>query len=195
MGFFFDARGRAGDTIIVVFPMQSVKTTDKALRVLLGALSLAFLCAIAYGVYERPIHVVTPGEQAPPFRIEAENGQAISVPNFGGKLLLLNFWASWCGPCVAETPSLSQLARDYANRGVVVLGISVDSTDRAYRGFLQKHAPQFLTARDDRIHRDYGTFMYPETYFIDSGGKVVHKIADPADWSSPSIRSYIDSLL
>ena len=117
------------------------------------------------------------------------------LPDLKGKLLILNFWASWCQPCVEETPSLSQLAKDYAGRGVVVMAISVDSSEKAYRAFLEKYKPGFLTARDARIHRDYGTFVYPETYIIDSSGKVAQKIAEGADWSSPDVRRYIDSLL
>ncbi len=175
--------------------MPRVKTTDLVLRGALVALSLALVAVVAKAVYDPPIHVVAAGEQAPAFTIAADTGRAVTVPSFGGKLLILNFWASWCPPCVEETPSLSKLAADYANRGVVVLGISVDASEPAYRAFLQKYRPAFLTVRDAQIHRAYGTFMYPETYFIDSSGKVVQKIAEPADWSSPNVRSYIDSLL
>lgn len=90
---------------------------------------------------------------------------------------------------------MSQFARDYAARGVVVLALSVDTSDSAYRAFLAKYKPEFLTARESLIHRDYGTFMYPETYIIDSTGKVAQKIAQGADWSNPNLRAYIDSLL
>jgi thiol-disulfide isomerase/thioredoxin len=175
--------------------MHRVKAVDRLLRVALAGLIPAFVVVVAFAVYERPVHVVTPGEEAPAFSIKTEDGRLVSAPHFGGKLLVLNFWATWCPPCVEETPSLSQLAQDYAGRGVVVLGISVDSSDSAYRAFLQKYKPRFLTARDSQIHRDYGTFMYPETYIIDSTGKVVQKIAEGADWSSPNVRSYLDSLL
>ncbi len=175
--------------------MQSAKSTDRLLRGAFILLLAAFVVAVGYSTYEKPIHVVVAGERAPAFTIAAENGSRVSVPDFKGKLLILNFWASWCPPCVEETPSLSQLAKDYAGRDVVVMGISVDSSEKAYRAFLDKYKPNFLTARDAQIHRDYGTFMYPETYIIDSHGKVVQKIAEGADWSNPDIRRYIDSLL
>lgn len=175
--------------------MHRVKAVDRVLRIALAGLIPAFVVVVAFAVYERPVHVVVPGEKAPEFSVRTDNGPLVSTPNFGGKLLVLNFWATWCPPCVQETPSLSQLAQDYAARGVVVLGISVDSSDSTYRAFLQKYKPRFLTARDAVIHRDYGTFMYPETYIIDSTGKVVQKIAEGADWSSPNVRSYLDSLL
>jgi thiol-disulfide isomerase/thioredoxin len=171
--------------------MQSVKT-DRILLGTIGVLMIAFVYVIYLAIHE---HVVVAGDQAPQFSITADNGRAVSVPNFGGKLLVLNFWASWCGPCVEETPSLTEFAQTYAPKGVVVLGISVDQNDKAYRAFLQKYSPGFLTARDLKIHEDYGTYMYPETYIIDSTGKVLLKIADPADWTDPKLTQYVNSLL
>jgi thiol-disulfide isomerase/thioredoxin len=171
--------------------MQSVKT-DRLLRVTVGVLLAAFVYVIYLAIHER---VVVAGDQAPAFSLTADNGRAVSVPNFGGKLLVLNFWASWCGPCVEETPSLTQFARNYAQKGVVVLGISVDQNDKAYRAFLRKYSPGFLTARDLKVHEDYGTFMYPESYIIDSKGKVLLKIAEAADWTDPKLTQYVNSLL
>ena len=155
-------------------------------------LSAVLVYFIYSGIHER---VVVAGDSAPEFTIQADNGRTVSLPNFGGKLLVLNFWATWCPPCVQETPSLSQFAAAYANKGVVVLGISVDKDEKAYRAFLQKYNPAFLTAREFKIHEDYGTFMYPETYIIDSKGKVLQKFAEPADWMDPRMTQLIDSLL
>jgi len=171
--------------------MQSVKI-DRFLRLAIGALAVVFVYVIYSAIHER---VVVAGDSAPEFAVTADNGRAVSVPNFGGKLLVLNFWASWCGPCVEETPSLSKFAADYAGKGVVVLGVSVDKEEKAYRTFLQKYKPGFLTARDLKVHEDYGTFMYPETYIIDAKGKVLLKIAEAADWTDPKVTHYIDSLL
>jgi peroxiredoxin len=135
------------------------------------------------------------GDAAPGFTVSTDSGRSVSVPNFGGKLLVLNFWATWCPPCVTETPSLSQFTREFSDKGVVVLGISVDRDEKAYREFLRKYTPTFLTARDLKIHEDYGTFMYPETYVINAQGKVLLKLAEPADWMDAKMTSYIGSLL
>ncbi|HYW48695.1 MAG TPA: TlpA disulfide reductase family protein [Bryobacteraceae bacterium] len=172
--------------------MPSVKT-DRLLRVCLGLLVVAFVYVIYAAIHER---VVVAGDSAPEFTIKADNGRSVSVPDFGGKLLVLNFWASWCPPCVEETPSLSRFAQEYASKGVVVLGISVDRDEKAYRAFLQKFNPAFLTVRELKIHEDYGTFMYPETYFIDAKGRVLKKIAEGvADWMDPGVRQIVDSML
>jgi cytochrome c biogenesis protein CcmG/thiol:disulfide interchange protein DsbE len=171
--------------------MQSVKI-DRFLRVGLGLLLVAFVYVIYAAIHER---IVLAGDTAPDFTITTDSGRTVSVPNFGGKVLVLNFWASWCPPCVQETPSLNQFTMQFANRGVVVLGVSVDKDEKAYRAFLQKFSPTFLTVRDSKIHEDYGTFMYPETYFIDSHGKVLKKIAEGVDWNDPQLQHYVSSLL
>jgi thiol-disulfide isomerase/thioredoxin len=166
--------------------------TDTLIRAGIGLLLLALVGAIYAGIHER---IVVAGDTAPGFTIKADNGRTVSLPNFGGKILVLNFWATWCPPCVQETPSLSRFAAEYANKGVVVLGVSVDKDLKAYDGFLQRFKPAFLTARDAQLHADYGTFMYPETYIIDAQGKVLKKIAEPADWMAPDVTQYINSLL
>ena len=171
--------------------MPSSKT-DRLLRGGIVLLSAVLVYFIYSGIHER---VVVAGDTAPEFTIRADNGRTVSLPNFGGKLLVLNFWATWCPPCVQETPSLSQFAAAYAPKGVVVLGISVDKEEIAYRAFLKKFNPAFLYARESKLHEDYGTFMYPETYIIDSKGKVLQKLAEPADWMAPSMTQLIDSLL
>jgi peroxiredoxin len=171
--------------------MQNPKT-DRLLRAAILALTVVLVYFIYSGIHER---VVVAGDTAPEFTIKTDNGHTVALPNFGGKLLVLNFWATWCPPCVQETPSLSQFAATYAGKGVVVLGVSVDRDEKAYRAFLQKFNPAFLTARENKLHEDYGTFMYPETYIIDSKGKVLQKLAEPADWMDPKMTQFIDSLL
>src|SRR4051795_12137982 len=158
--------------------MKNVKT-DRIIRASMALLTVALVYVIYIAMHER---IVVAGDDAPGFTVKTDSGQTVSLPNFKGKVLVLNFWASWCPPCVQETPSLSAFAAAYANRGVVVLGISVDKDEKAYRAFLQKFRPNFLTVRESQIHEEYGTFIYPETYIIDSQGKVLRKIVDVADW-------------
>jgi peroxiredoxin len=171
--------------------MEHAKT-DKMIRLGIAVLTVALVFAIYIGMHER---VVVAGDSAPTFSLTADNGKTINVPDFGGKVLVLNFWATWCPPCVEETPSLSRFALDYKDKGVVVLAVSVDRDENAYRKFIEKYKPAFMTVREDKVHADYGTFMYPETYIIDSKGKVVEKYAEEVDWSSQRVTSLINSLL
>jgi thiol-disulfide isomerase/thioredoxin len=171
--------------------MERTKT-DRLLRIGIGVLTIGLVFAIYIGIHER---VVVAGDPAPEFSITADNGRTVSLPSFGGKILVLNFWASWCPPCVQETPSLSQFATRYADKGVVVLAVSVDRDANAYQKFLNKYKPAFLTVREDKLHADYGTFMYPETYIIDAKGRVVEKFAEEVDWNSPKVIQLMNSLL
>jgi cytochrome c biogenesis protein CcmG, thiol:disulfide interchange protein DsbE len=145
------------------------------------------------GLRERNVNT---GDRAPGFKVTTERGKVMTRSDFGGRVLVLNFWASWCPPCVEETPSMNALARDLAPRGVVVLGISVDQNADAYRRFLADHGVVFETALDpeETVNSEFGTFKYPETYVI-RDGKVRIKYIGPRDWSDPAIRREIESLL
>jgi peroxiredoxin len=169
-------------------------TTDRILKAGIAVL-LAVLAFVIYdSIHER---IIQPGDTAPEFAITTDSGRSISRANFGGKLLVLNFWATWCPPCVQEMPSLEQFSRDMSKEGVIVLGISVDKDANAYRAFLERANVSFLTARDaeNKINAEYGTFKYPETYIISPEGKVVQKIIGPETWTDPRMTQMIRSYL
>lgn len=171
--------------------MRTVKING-FLRGGIGLLAIALVYVIYGAIYQR---VVEAGDAAPDFTVTTDNGQAVSLDHFGGKLMVLNFWASWCEPCVEETPSLSAFAEQYKNKGVVVLAVSVDKDPEAYHKFVERFHPAFLTARDLRVHAQYGTFVYPETYVIDTSGKVLRKYAEAKNWMNQDMLSDINSLL
>lgn len=160
-----------------------------------AALILVALCFIvADSLREKVVGV---GDRAPSFAVVTDDGRQISTQEFGGKVLVLNFWATWCPPCIDEIPSLDAMARQLAPKGVVVLGISVDRNAGAYDRFRKQARIGFLTARDPeaRISSSYGTFKYPETYVIDSRGRVRQKHIGPRNWLEPEILQSIGALL
>jgi len=173
--------------------MQRAKT-DRILQILIGLCLVVLVFAIAH-VFRRT--VVEVGDTAPNFSIAADDGRVISRSYFGGRLLVLNFWATWCGTCIQEMPSLDQFQKTFAGSGVVVLGISVDRNEQTYRAFLRQTRVTFLTARDPeaRISTEYGTFKFPETYVIDSSGQVVQKIIGATNWTDDRMVSQIKALL
>jgi len=171
--------------------METVKI-NRFLRVGISLLAIALVYVIYAAIHE---HIVEAGDTAPDFTVAADNGRSVSVSRFGGKLLVLNFWASWCQPCVEETPSLSAFSEQYAGKGVVVLAVSVDKDPEAYKKFVERFHPSFLTARDLKVHEDYGTFVYPESYVIDASGRVLRKYAEAKNWMDPQTLADINSLL
>ena len=125
------------------------------------------------------------------------NGKAGKLSDYRGKVVVLNFWATWCPPCVEETPSLIELNKRLASRNGVVLGVSVDEDVAAYQKFIQDHEINFPTSRDasKKYAQDYGTVMYPETYIIDRHGKIARKVIGPQDWNSAEMVAYFDAIL
>jgi cytochrome c biogenesis protein CcmG, thiol:disulfide interchange protein DsbE len=122
---------------------------------------------------------------------------ASHLSDLRGKVVVLNFWASWCPPCLEETQSLNTLQQNITSRGGVVLGISVDEDKDAYEKFLVDNHVIFPTYRDasKKTSTDYGTSMFPETYLIDRQGRLARKIVGPQDWQSIEIMRSIDVLL
>ena len=125
------------------------------------------------------------------------NGKPSHLSDLRGKVVVLNYWATWCPPCVEETPSLIELNKRISSRNAVVLGVSVDDDEAAYRKFIQDHGINFLVSRDPskKSAQDYGTVMYPETYIIDRKGKIARKVIGPQDWNSAEMTAYFDALL
>ena len=117
--------------------------------------------------------------------------------DFGGKLLVLHFWATWCGGCVEEIPSLEVFQREYGPQGVVVLAVSVDANEQLYKRFMSQFNVAYSTSRDPSwdIAASYGTFQLPESYIIDSSGKVVQKVIAAQNWQNPEFVQSLKKLL
>jgi peroxiredoxin len=166
-------------------------------RLLLGGIALLFVSFVAVLAQSLNEHMVKEGDTAPRFSIRTDSGRTMGTADFPGKVLILNFWASWCAPCVEEMPSLDVLQKRFAGQGVVVLGVSIDTDAAAYRQFLAKTPVAFETARETaaRINVDYGTLKVPETYIIDRSGKVLKKIVGEEAWSDQRVIDYVQSLL
>ena len=166
-------------------------------RLLVGAivvLAAALVWVVSGTLQDR---VINAGDTAPDFKIVSDSGRTYTRKDFGGKLLVLNFWASWCEPCVQEVPSLAAFQRVMGPDGVVVLGVSIDTNEKRYKQFVQRFRVNFPTARDPKadISSSYGTFQIPETYLIDSTGKVREKIISNQNWVDPQFLARVKSML
>ena len=126
------------------------------------------------------------GKPAPPFALEDLSGKKVSLADYKGKAVLINFWATWCGPCKVETPWLVDLRNQYAAKGFEILGISTDEIDRSdakmfgetrkeIGDFVQKlHMPYPVLIEGDSLSKPYGGLdAMPTSFFVDRNGKIV----------------------
>jgi cytochrome c biogenesis protein CcmG, thiol:disulfide interchange protein DsbE len=157
-------------------------------------LPLVLLLPLAlFTACNRGAHPAQTGKVAPDFTV-SDGTTSVHLANYRGKVVLLNFWASWCAPCQEELPSLLQLHHQMPN--LVILGVSIDDDPTAYSTFLVQHHVDFITVRDadETSPKLYHTDMWPETYLIDRKGIIRSKFVGPQDWTSPEILSLLKSL-
>jgi thiol-disulfide isomerase/thioredoxin len=109
---------------------------------------------------------------------------------------VLNFWATWCPPCIDEIPALNALQQKFPPDRVSVLAISIDTDAAAYQRFLKDYHILFTTARDpsSAIMHMYGTVKIPETYIINPEGYVARKIVSETDWTAPEMVQYLKDM-
>jgi peroxiredoxin len=131
---------------------------------------------------------------APDFSV-SDGEHRVALSDFKGKVVVLNFWATWCPPCVEEMPSLIAMQGRLKNK-VTVVAVSVDVDGDAYRQFIKQHNVNLVTVRDadQRSNALYGTFKFPETYVIDRQGTIRRKFIGAVDWNDPEIESYLRGL-
>jgi cytochrome c biogenesis protein CcmG/thiol:disulfide interchange protein DsbE len=168
--------------------------TDRILIGLVAVLAIGLAWVVSGTLDDGIVRI---GDPAPDFKLVTDSGKTVTRSNFGGKLLVLHFWATWCGGCVEEIPSLEVFQREYGPQGVVVLGVSVDANEKLYRRFMDQFKVSYSTSRDPSwdIAASYGTFQLPESYIIDSSGKVVQKVIAAQNWQNPDFIQSIKKFL
>lgn len=160
------------------------RTRIRALVIGCSAFALLLLALIQ--AYDRP----APGVAALP-------------PDAANRLAFVHFWATWCGPCVEELPSVNRLAADYAGKPVIVLAYSLDTDSRQpalekVTAFLSKQNLSHLTARidaDEALKRRFRVRSIPYTLLVAPDGTVVARFQEAMDWDSPQLRRLIDENL
>jgi cytochrome c biogenesis protein CcmG, thiol:disulfide interchange protein DsbE len=140
---------------------------------------------------------------APDFTIR-DSDRSVTLSQLRGKTVVLNFWATWCPPCLEEMPSLVRMQKLMKDKAVTVVAVSVDDDASDYHKFLKEHDIDLLTVRESGrrteegviapVSSRYGTLKVPETYIIDRKGIIRRKFIGAVDWGQPEIVEYLSRL-
>ena len=133
--------------------------------------------------------------EAPPLRVATLSGDTFELDAHRGEVVLVNFWATWCAPCVVEMPDLVEMQRDFADRGFTVLGVSVDEgNEEAVRTFVSDMGINYPIAIDLEVGDAFGgVYGLPTTFVIDRSGRIVHRVIGL--FPTESMRPEIEKLL
>ena len=139
--------------------------------------ALPVLLLLGYGFRTNPREIPSPliGKPAAPFTLATFDGGQVSLEALRGRVVVVNFWASWCYPaCYEEAPALARAWETYKDRGVMMIGINIQDKEEPAKKFLTQFGHTFPNAPDlaGRVSVDYGVYGVPETFFIDRAGRV-----------------------
>jgi DsbE subfamily thiol:disulfide oxidoreductase len=167
-------------------------------------LLMAFVFAFAPAAFAEVNYAVIPKLEemkdrpaAPNFTLVDPAGKKVSLQDFRGKVVFLNFWASWCGPCRGEMPGMDKLYREFKGKGFEIFAVNVKDKREDALKFLKELKISYPVALDPdgEIGLLYGAWAMPSTYLIDRKGVVLARMWGPADWYSADARKLIRTLV
>jgi cytochrome c biogenesis protein CcmG/thiol:disulfide interchange protein DsbE len=160
-----------------------------------GVIGVLILALLIYGLAGRASARLQPGDPAPEFELAALDGGTLSLAQAAGKVLVVNFFASWCDPCRSEAPALEQVWREYEPQGVQFYGIAYKDAAPKAQAFLEQFKLNYPSGSDPRstIARSYGVTGVPETFVIDKQGRLVHQFV--GEVTAEDLREKIDAAL
>ena len=165
----------------------------------LAVVAVVVLLAFGYvRLAEKKGYALAKGTSAPAFRLPALAGGESELGALRGKVVVLNFWATWCPPCVSEMPSLERLHRALGPVGLAVVAVSTDEDEAELRRFVAQYALTLPVLRDPggRVASDeYKTTGYPETFVLDRSGVLLEHVVGPAEWDTPESLAHFRALL
>lgn len=169
---------------------------------LAGIMTLLLLAGCQNDSPQTQVVAVAQGEAdnkpAPDFTLWDVNGQSVSLAQFKGQVVVLNFWATWCPPCREEMPSMEALHRKFADKGLVMIAVNVEENGpEVVPDFLKSHPYTFkiLYDVDAKVQNSYRVYRYPETFIIDRNGHIVERVVGSQDWTRGPAYKLIDFLL
>jgi peroxiredoxin len=166
-----------------------------------GTIALALLLVagawwVVFGA-ERPASPVGEGHPAPDFTLRQLDGSEIALSSLRGRVVLLNFWATWCKPCEEEMPAMERLHAKLGGPDFELLAVSVDEGDDEVRAFRDRLGLGFTILRDPekQAATAYQTYRFPESWLIGRDGNVVARYIGPRDWDGPTYLERLRKLI
>lgn len=158
-------------------------------KILVPLTIIGLLGIFAFGLTRDPRSLTSPlvNKEAPDFSLTTFDGKPFKLSEQRGKIVVLNFWASWCYPaCYEEAPVLEMAWRAFRKRDVMVVGVDIQDTEEAAKAFIDQFKLTFPNARDTtgKVSIDYGIYGVPETFIIDRQGRIIFKQAGAVRWET-----------
>jgi len=156
---------------------------------------LAIIFGLAWNFLPAPAGRVVEGDLAPDYKLLDMAGVEQSLPK--GKVVLLNFWATWCPPCRDEMPSMIKLHKLLQDKGLAIVAASVDRDSDKLTSFVREYDLPFQILKDSekKASLRYGVVRYPESFLIDRAGKVRFHLIGAVNWTDPTVLKAINELL
>ncbi len=145
-----------------------------------------------------PAASVSVGATAPDFALQTLDGKTYELSDLQGKVVLVNFWATWCPPCRAEMPSMETLYEKLRGPNFELLAVNVEGNAKEILPeFLDKHAHSFpiLLDTEAQVQEAYGVYRFPETFIVGKQGVIVDHVIGARDWATPEMIDYLKKLM
>lgn len=198
MGDFCTGHGEHESCYAIAELQADQRREDKIMNRLKGfrsSLLIAVTLCLSLLIISQP---AAAGNVAPDFTLPNLEGVNVKLSLYKGKVVVLNFWGTWCEPCKAEMPSLNKLYLEHRDEGLVVLAISIDPSNQNVKSFIQQkgYSIPVLLDRDKEVYFDtYGLLGLPVSVIIDRDGTIVQKVLGETPWDSPQMEEKIQKLL